>query len=260
MSEDDAQKTEKIDVASGEDAAADGVAAVTVLSEPAEEQPAPEQAEEKPAEPTVKFEKQKEVPASASSDAQPTNWLVVGGAFAAGVVLVGAATLATVFGIQSHSRGNELAYRDSATQAACDFGNLVSTWDPAKFDDYITKVKAQSTGAWLDQFASGADPLKELVQQANVKSSVSEIHCGWQAGDADHATVVMLISQQEQKPADPQPQISDVDVVATLEHKGDNWVVSDFKSPRLANMLKSSPAGGLPGAAPAPAPAPAPPK
>ncbi len=236
MSEDDAQKTEKNDVASGE-AAADGVAAVTVLPEPSE--------------PTVKYEAQKVAPAS---ETKQTNWLVVGGAFAAGVILVGAGALATVFGIQSHDRGNELAYRDSSTQAACDFGNLVSTWDPAKFDDYVTKVKAQSTGAWLDQFTSGAEPLKELVQQSAVKSSVSEIHCGWQAGDADHATVVMLISQQEQKPTDAQPQLSDVDVVATLEHKGDKWVVSDFKSPRLANMLKSTQAGG------APAPAPAPPK
>jgi|GEM_PF-4649662 len=181
-------------------------------------------------------------------------WVPIATAFAAGVVVVAAAAAVALFWTQDHDRGKELSQRAGAVAAACDFGHQVSTYDSAKFDDYIQRVKDRSAGDWLTQFDGASTALKQITQQAQARSTVAEIHCAWESsGGSDKASVVMLITQLQSKAATPQPQRVSIGVIASLEKKNGRWLVDNFQSP-MTNDLQSD-ASAAPGAdAPPPAP------
>lgn len=186
------------------------------------------------------------------SETGKRSWVPVAASFVAGVVVVGAAAAATWFGLQSHDRGQQLSARDGAVAAACDFGHQVGTYQAKNFDDYVKRVKDRSTGDWLTQFDGASSALKQITQQAQASSSVSEIHCAWESGDSSKASVVMLITQVQAKAATPQPQHLTIGVVASLEKKDGKWLVDNFQSPMTQDMQGAAPAA--PGADTPPAP------
>jgi Mce-associated membrane protein len=177
-------------------------------------------------------------------DGPKRGWVPIAGAFAAGVVMVAVAAAVTVFGLQAHDRGSQLATRDSAVSAACDFGRQVGTYDSKSFDDYVNRVKQRSTGDWLTQFDGASSALKQITEQAQARSTVSEIHCAWEFGDANNASVVMLITQNQSKAATPQPQHLTIGVVASLTKKDGTWLVSNFQSPMTNDLQSEAPAPG----------------
>ncbi|MBU3060019.1 hypothetical protein KO481_00540 [Nocardia sp. NEAU-G5] len=206
------------------------------------------------AEPTVKLPTaaaNSVAAAPAGSEGGKRGWVPIAGAFAAGVVVVAAAAAVTWFGLQDHDRGKQLSARDSAVAAACDFGRQVGTYESKNFDDYVKRVKDRSAGDWLTQFDGASTALKQITQQAQASSSVSEIHCAWESGGSDKASVVMLITQIQSKAATPQPQHLTIGVVASLEKKDGKWLVDNFQSPMTQDMQNNAPA---PGANTAPAP------
>ncbi|UFS94541.1 hypothetical protein [Nocardia huaxiensis] len=186
-------------------------------------------------------------------------------AVVAGVLLVAAIATAAALGWQSHSRGNQLSERDSATEAACDFGRVVSIYDDKSMDNFISQVKERSTGQFLDNFQSTADALKDVMVSVQGKSSLAEIHCAWQSGDENKATVIMLISQVRQNSLMQSPDRLTLPVVAELEKKDGKWLMANFDSPALKGLstgggTTTAPQAGQPSTgAPAPttgAPAP----
>ncbi|WP_216891988.1 hypothetical protein [Nocardia alni] len=207
---------------------------------------------------TVKMPAAEATPAYAESARPPAlgpasrNWTPIIGAFAAGVVVVAAVAAVAVFWKQDHDRGNDLSARDSAVAAACDFGHQVGTYDAANFDDYVNRVKQRSTGDWLTQFEGASSALKQITQQAQARSTVSEIHCAWESGDPnnDNASVVMLITQNQSKAATPQPQHLTIGVVASLQKKDGKWLVGNFQSPMTNDLQDSAPAPGAQAPAP----------
>ncbi|MBF6176463.1 hypothetical protein [Nocardia blacklockiae] len=189
-------------------------------------------------EPTVKLDR----PTAPAAVAAPTGgggrstMLPIIGAFAAGVVLVAAIAVAAVSFWQASDRGGQLDARDESTKAACDFGRQVGTYDAKNFDDYVKRVKDRSTGDWATQFEAASSALKDITTQAQARSGIDEIHCAWESGDDDKATVIMLITQNQSKAAAPQPQHITIGVVATMEKKGDKWLASSFQSPMMNDM------------------------
>ncbi|WP_280272302.1 hypothetical protein [Nocardia wallacei] len=252
-----------------EDKPAESKAAETEPAETkgAESKPAAaETAQAKPAaadEPTVKLSQPKAAAATAAAPSGGSgrpSWLPIVAAFAAGVLLVAAITAVVVFALQASDRGGQLDARDESTAAACDFGRQVGTYDAKNFDDYVKRVKDRSTGDWATQFEAASSALKDITTQAQARSGIDEIHCAWESGDEDKATVIMLITQNQSKAASPQPQHITIGVVATMEKKGDKWLASGFQSPMMNDMGPvpapggDQPAPGTGGQQPAPQP------
>ncbi|WP_280335237.1 hypothetical protein [Nocardia wallacei] len=248
-------------------------AADKAASKPAEDKAAASKSAEdkaaasKPAaadEPTVKLSQPRAAGATAaapSGGGGRPSWLPIVAAFAAGVLLVAAITAVVVFALQASDRGAQLDARDESTAAACDFGRQVGTYDAKNFDDYVKRVKDRSTGDWATQFEAASSALKDITTQAQARSGIDEIHCAWESGDEDKATVIMLITQNQSKAASPQPQHITIGVVATMEKKGDKWLASSFQSPMMNDMGPVPTPGGdqpAPGTGGQPAPAPQP--
>lgn len=189
--------------------------------------------------PTAAAEPAKPSVPQAVSESKGVGVVPLVAAFGAGVVVVAAVAAAVVFGIQAHNRGNELDARNSAVAAACDFGHQVGTYDSKTFGDYIKRVKDRSTGDWLTQFDGASAALEQITQQAQARSTVGEIHCAYESGDSNKASVVMLITQNQSKAATPTPQPLTIGVVASLQKKDGKWLVDNFQSP-MTNDLQGA--------------------
>ncbi|WP_433660670.1 hypothetical protein ACQPW1_48525 [Nocardia sp. CA-128927] len=187
-------------------------------------------------------------------------------AFVAGVLAVAAITAVVVFFLQGKDRGEKLdAIRDS-TQAACTFGKDVSVYDYTKnLDDYFTKVKSGASGEFLKEFDDATKALKDAMVQAQVKSWVDDVQCGYQSGDKTEAKVLVTLTQYRTNFTQTTPERQFVVVIAQLTKSGDKWLVEKLDSPMLKGAgtgLPGAPAPGAPapGGTPAPGgqPAPAP--
>jgi Mce-associated membrane protein len=170
--------------------------------------------------------------------------LPIAAAFVAGAVLVAAVATAVLLWRQDSDRGRQLDARDASTSAACDFGKQIGTYDAKNFDDYVQRVKVRSTGDWATQFDAAAAALKYVTTQAGASSTVGDIHCAWESGDLDNASIDLLITQIQTKAATPQPQRFPVWAVASMQKKDGKWLASDFKSPLLNEQGGSGAAPG----------------
>ncbi|MEV6138580.1 hypothetical protein AB0L63_21475 [Nocardia sp. NPDC051990] len=161
-------------------------------------------------------------------------------AFVAGVLLVAAVTAIVVFYRQASNRGAELDAHAAATSAACDYGRLISTYDPQTIDDYLKKVDAASTGDWREQFAKLGQDLKGVVIDAKATSSTYDMQCGFQSGDTESANVLVVIGQTTTNvniaAANKPPSKVELVVVAGLKKVGDKWLVDKFDLPILKQM------------------------
>ncbi|WP_280503392.1 hypothetical protein [Nocardia farcinica] len=170
-------------------------------------------------------------------------------AFAAGILVVAAATAAVVFYLQADRRGAELAAVDDATRAACDFGRIVSEYDYANdLEGYFTRVKENATGEFRDEFGEAGEALSEAMVQAQVKSWVDDVQCGFQNGDTEQASVLVTMTQFRTNFTQPNPDRQYIVVIADLKNEDGKWKVAKLDSP----MLKGT-GGALPGGTPAPA-------
>ncbi|MEV0294270.1 hypothetical protein [Nocardia sp. NPDC050710] len=169
-------------------------------------------------------------------------------AFVAGVLLVGAITAVVVFFLQAKNRGEELDAIHESTAAACAFGKDVSVYDYSRnLDEYFTKVKAGATGEFRKEFEDASKALTDAMVQAQVKSWVDDVQCGYQSGDETSAKVLVTLTQYRTNFTQTTPDRQFVVVIADLEKSDGKWLVSKLDSP----MLKGG--TGLPGGAPAPA-------
>ncbi|MEV6334397.1 hypothetical protein AB0M12_06720 [Nocardia vinacea] len=161
-------------------------------------------------------------------------------AFVAGVLLVAAVTAVVVFYRQASNRGDELDAHADATAAACEYGKLISTYDPQTIDEYLKKVDAASTGDWKDQFAKLGQDLKGVVIDAKATSSTYDMQCGFQSGDTENANVLVVIGQTTTNvniaAANKPPSKVELVVVAGLKKVGDKWLVDKFDLPILKQM------------------------
>jgi len=231
----EAAKTEKVSIAKAEPAKAESA-----------EKTAASEAVAQTAATSTKAEAEA-APADATTKGGSTTPIIA--AFVAGVLLVAAITAVVVFYLQADRRGAELAAVDDATRAACDFGRTISEYDYANdLEGYFTKVEENSTGDFRDQFGQAAGALSEAMVQAQVKSWVDDVQCGFQDGDTEQANVLVTITQLRTNFTQPTPDRYSFVVIGELRNEDGKWKVAALDSP----MLMGSGAG-LPGGSPAPA-------
>lgn len=261
MSTDDADTNK--DAGSTEDTSVrkDGAAEEAAVAKPELSKAAPEPSKAD-AEPS-KADKVATDKGSSTSSGRSTSLPLIA-AFVAGVLAVAAITAVVVFFLQGKDRGDKLdAIRDS-TAAGCNFGKDVSIYDYTKnLDDYFTKVKSGASGEFLKEFDDATKALKDAMVQAQVKSWVDDVQCGYQSGDKTEAKVLVTLTQYRTNFTQTTPERQFVVVIAQLTKSGDKWLVEKLDSPMLKGAgtgLPGAPAPGAPAAgAPTPgAPAPAP--
>ncbi|MBF6178695.1 hypothetical protein [Nocardia otitidiscaviarum] len=167
-------------------------------------------------------------------------------AFTAGVLLVAAIATGVWFFLQNRTHENELAARDEATAAACEFGKAVSSYDAANLGDYFDNVKSRSTGQWGQFFSGAADTLETAMKSVNARSTLDEIHCAYESGDENKASIVLIITQVRSNSVVPQPDMLTVPGVAEMEKKDGKWLVANFDSPTLKGLNPVAPTGPQP--------------
>ncbi|WP_306364519.1 hypothetical protein [Nocardia sp. CC227C] len=167
-------------------------------------------------------------------------------AFAAGVLLVAAIATGVWFFLQNRTHENELTARDEATAAACEFGRAVSSYDAANLGDYFDNVKSRSTGQWGQFFSGAADTLETAMKSVDARSTLDEIHCAFESGDENKASVVLIITQVRSNSVVPQPDMLTVPGVAEMEKKDGKWLVANFDSPTLKGLNPVAPTGPQP--------------
>ncbi|MFI7004060.1 hypothetical protein [Nocardia sp. NPDC050175] len=180
-------------------------------------------------------------------------------AFVAGVLAVAAITAVVVFFLQGKDRGEKIDAIHDSTAAGCNFGKDVSSYDYTKnLDDYFTKVKSGASGEFFKEFDDATKALKDAMVQAQVKSWVDDVQCGYQSGDKSEAKVLVTLTQFRTNFTQTTPERQFVVVIAQLTKSGDKWLVEKLDSPMLKGAGTGLPGAPAPGA-PAPgAPAPAP--
>lgn len=178
-------------------------------------------------------------------------WAVVAAVTAVFVVLAAVGVAIGVLWWKLDDRDEQLASRDAATRAACDFGRTVGTYDAKSaqsYDDWIARVRAQSTGDWLTMFDGSSSVLKDLSVSAQVHAVASEVHCAWESGDRGRAVVLLSITQTQSSATSPRPAKVSLSGDVTLIAQQGRWLVGTFTAPEDGAGLPG--AGGM-GAAPA---------
>ncbi|MFE9579536.1 hypothetical protein ACFYO1_24325 [Nocardia sp. NPDC006044] len=271
MSTDDAETSKDAETAEDTKVTEGGTAedATTAKTELSKADPEPSKADKaataKVGKPAPKTDPGEAAGSSAASGRSTSVPIIA--AFVAGVLAVAAITAVVVFFLQGKDRGEKLdAIRDS-TAAGCSFGKDVSIYDYTKnLDDYFTKVKSGASGEFLKEFDDATKALKDAMVQAQVKSWVDDVQCGYQSGDKTEAKVLVTLTQYRTNFTQTTPERQFVVVIAQLTKSGDKWLVEKLDSPMLKGAGTGLPgAPGAPGAgaptpgAPAtPAPAPQP--
>ncbi|NNH73883.1 hypothetical protein HLB23_29195 [Nocardia uniformis] len=197
-------------------------------------------------------------PAPAAAGAGVPASLPLIGAFAAGVLLVASIATGTWFFMQNRTHVNELAARDDAKAAACEFGKAVSNYDAKNLDEYFDSVNSKSTGQWGQFFGGATDALKEAMQSVNARSTLDEIHCAYESGDENKAQVVLIITQVRSNSVVQAPDMLTVSGVADMEKKDGKWLVANFDSPALKGLAPTGNGQQTEQPAPTTEPAPAP--
>ncbi|GAB0104627.1 hypothetical protein JMUB6875_36020 [Nocardia sp. JMUB6875] len=224
----------------------------------AEPEATPEPAKAESAEPAAdsakeseKKESEKPEPAAESAPAEKSALLSAVGVplialVALGVLLVAAIAAAAGFAWQSHTRANQLDEREAPTQAACDFMRTFTAYDDKSMPNFAEQVKARITdGQFKKSFEPAATELQELLIKQHAKATLNFLHCGYETGDAEKATVLVNALQTASNDLHTQPMVLPIPAFVDLEKKDGKWLVSDFRA------IYSNDAGGaIPGATP----------
>lgn len=140
---------------------------------------------------------------------------------ALGVLLVAAVAAAAGFFWQSHTRANELDERTAPTEAACGFMRVFAAYDEKSMPDFAEQVKARITdGKFKKSFEPAATGLQELLIKQHAKATLNFLHCAYETGDADKATVLVNALQTASNDLHSQPLVLPIPAFVELREEG----------------------------------------
>ncbi|MET9488008.1 hypothetical protein [Nocardia sp. NPDC006630] len=116
-------------------------------------------------------------------------------------------------------------------RAACDYATAMSTYSYTDLDPYFTAVLNGSTGSWHQSFSESSAGLRPAMVQAQVRSSVTDLHCGVSSLTAHDAEVLVSAKQTRSTATNPTPGATVVPMLMTLQEQSNGrWLVSDIKT------------------------------
>ena len=160
-------------------------------------------------------------------------WLSVTG-IVASVFAIAAILFAIHYYAQNRDARNAADERASAEAASCVNAKAWTTFDYTGFDAWRATVLGGTTGKWHDQFDSSSNTVKNLYIQGKFSSSATELHCGVESVDGDHAKVVVGIEQTVKSLVTPAAgNTTRFFVISDLDKVDGRWLVSDVEAPSL---------------------------
>ncbi|RDI65425.1 hypothetical protein [Nocardia pseudobrasiliensis] len=84
---------------------------------------------------------------------------------------------------------------DPLTQAACDFGWQLNTYDYSNYDDYTRRVLDRSTGEFRGQFEGQLPDKRAQAVAAHTRAEALKVECVTDTADPDHAQTIVTVDQ-----------------------------------------------------------------
>ncbi|WP_157535145.1 hypothetical protein [Nocardia inohanensis] len=122
------------------------------------------------------------------------------------------------------------ARQGAAVQAACDYTQLLASYDFTDPDRYFTAVLNASTGGWKQEFGNSTAGLRDWIGGQFVRSTALDTHCGLATFDGKKAEALVSVKQQQWSVDVPDSHIVPLTLVLKLEEQSDGrWLVSESR-------------------------------
>lgn len=143
------------------------------------------------------------------------------------VLVVALAAVAGYFGWQYFDRVNVTKAQATALAAARTYASDLSTYDYRSLDRNFTKVTANSTGDFAQQYKKVSQNLTKLIQQYHATSKGTVVRAGVSEGTADRVVVVLFVDQQITNTNSPQARVDRNRMQMVLVKSNGRWLISD---------------------------------
>ncbi|WP_163506959.1 VirB8/TrbF family protein [Fodinicola acaciae] len=142
-------------------------------------------------------------------------------------LIVALAAVAAYFGWQTYDRANTTKAQATALAAARTYAGDLSTYDYRSLDRNFTKVTANSTGDFAQQYKKVSQNLTKLIQQYHATSKGTVVRAGVSEGTADRVVVVLFVDQQITNTNSPQARVDRNRMQMVLVKSAGRWLISD---------------------------------
>lgn len=146
-----------------------------------------------------------------------------------GLVVVALAAGAGWLGWQVHQQQRLDAARSQAESAGREYATDLATYDYHDLNGNFTKITANATGKFAQQYKQVSDNLTKLIQQMQATSKGAVVQSGISAADTDHAVLVLFVDQTITNTNSPQPRVDRNRMRINLVHQEDRWLIDDVQ-------------------------------
>jgi Mce-associated membrane protein len=143
------------------------------------------------------------------------------------VLIVALAAVAGYFGWQYFDRVNVAKAQASALTAARTYASDLSTYDYRALDRNFTKVTANSTGDFAQQYKKVSQNLTKLIQQYHATSKGTVVRAGVSEGTPNRVVVVLFVDQTITNTNSPQARVDRNRMQMVLVTSNGRWLISD---------------------------------
>lgn len=158
---------------------------------------------------------------------------------AAVAVALGATSVSTAYLFTQNREARDLlTAHEQAREAACAYAPALADYDSKNLDKYFAAVLDGATGDWHKQFEATSTELRQVLQEGQVTSKVSDVQCAIRSGDTESAEAIVVVGQTVTSlGTQGQPAAGQLSMVLWLRKTGDRWLVEKLNSP-LDKMSK----------------------
>ncbi len=121
------------------------------------------------------------------------------------------------------------AARADAVQAARQESVNLASLDYKRIDADIRRVLAGATGPFHEEYADGADRLKEVVTKNEVRSTGTVLEAGVVSADSDSVTVLVVVDSTVRNKANQKGQLRHYRIQMEMSEQDGRWLTRNLQ-------------------------------
>lgn len=134
--------------------------------------------------------------------------------------------------LQDREHRGLLAAHEEAREAACAYAPVLADYDSKNLDKYFKAVLDGATGDWRKQFESTSTELRQVLEQGEVTTKVTDVQCAIREGNTESAEAIVVVGQSVSSlGTQHKPAAGQLSMVLWLRKSGDRWLVEKLNSP-----------------------------
>ncbi len=134
--------------------------------------------------------------------------------------------------LQDREHRGLIAAHEEAREAACGYAPVLADYDSKNLDKYFKAVLDGATGDWRKQFESTSTELRQVLEQGEVTTKVTDVQCAIREGDTESAEAIVVVGQSVSSlGTQHKPAAGQLSMVLWLRKSGDRWLVEKLNSP-----------------------------